>query len=112
MDGKKKDELASRLEGASWGAFLLWVGIGFLVGIDWGVGLLGVAVITLGTQFIRSTAKLGVEGFWVVVGIFFALAGLWHLLGVGVDFGPIALVAAGAAVVLASILGHKHRHSD
>jgi hypothetical protein len=86
MDGKKKDELASRLEGASWGAFF--------------------------TQFIRSTAKLGVEGFWVVVGIFFALAGLWHLLGVGVDFGPIALVAAGAAVVLASILGHKHRHSD
>jgi len=110
MDETVRRELASRLEAASWGAFLLWVGFCFLMEIRWGVGLLGVAAITLGTQAIRAVKKLKIEGFWIVMGCLIAGSGLWHVLGIGADFGPIVLVAAGVAILATAVFGNKHRH--
>ncbi len=109
MDATTKREFRSRLEIASWGALLLWVGFCFIVEIRWGVGLLGVAVVILGSQAIRAITKLGIQGGWVIFGSLFAGAGLWHIVDVGVDFGPIVLVAAGVAVLLTAVFGNKHR---
>lgn len=58
--------LAQRLDAAGWGLFFIWVGISLLTGISWGVGLLGVAVITLGGQAARKYFGLGLEGLWLV----------------------------------------------
>lgn len=98
-----------RLASASWGALLLWVGACFVIGLNWGIGLIGVAVVIWLTQALRVGLKLGAEGLWVAVGILFAAAGLWDLFEIRVPFVPLVLIAAGAALLLAAIVGGRRR---
>ncbi len=64
-----------------------------------GIGLLGVAAITLGVQLVRRLRGLPLETFWIVVGIAFAIGGLWELFDVRTPLAPIVLVAAGVALL-------------
>ena len=43
-----------KLSAVGWGAFFIWIGIAFLTNITWGVGLLGVGVITLAGEAVRK----------------------------------------------------------
>jgi cytochrome c oxidase subunit IV len=73
-DEKKTTEqthAAKMLEVVGWGLFFIWIGISFLVKFHIGIGLLGVAVITLGTQMARKIYGLKMEGFWIIVGLLF-----------------------------------------
>jgi hypothetical protein len=92
--------LAAKLGAASWGVFFIWLGIAFLAGLSFGIGLLGVGLITLGAQVARWAFHLPMEGFWVVVGILFLAGGLWALLAIGLPFVPILLLVAGVAILL------------
>lgn len=102
--------LERRLGTASWGAFLLWVGICFVVGLSWGIGLIGVAIIIWLMQAIRGALKLGGEGLWLAIGALFGAAGLWDLFDVQVAFVSVVLVAIGAALLLAALVGGRKRH--
>jgi hypothetical protein len=63
------------------GLLFIWVGIAALANLGWGVGLLGVGIIGLAAQVVRAThLGLPVEGFGVVVAIFFFVGGAWELL--------------------------------
>jgi len=94
--------VAHRLDAAAWGLFFVWVGIALIADIGWGVGLLGVGIITLAAQFARKRFGLAREGFWLVVGLLFVLGGVWELLGVQFSLVPLVLIAAGVALLVSA----------
>jgi hypothetical protein len=102
----KDGHLAQRLDAAGWGLFFIWVGAALLMDLSWGVGLVGVAVITLGGQAARRYCGLGLQGFWIVCGGLFLVGGLWELLQMQVGLVPILLIVAGAAL-LVSVFGRR-----
>jgi hypothetical protein len=92
-----------KLDAAAWGLFFVWVGVALLANIGWGLGFLGVGVITLGGQLARKYFNLGVEGFWVVVGLLFVLGGVWEFLGIQFSLVPLVLIVAGVALLLSAM---------
>ncbi len=75
-----KNQLNQKLQAIGWGLFFIWMGIGFLTDVGWGVGLVGVGIITLGVQAVRRHYRLRLKGFWVAVGVCFLFGGIWDLL--------------------------------
>ncbi len=100
--------LVNKLDAVGWGLFFVWIGIALLADVGWGVGLLGVGVIAIGAQLARKYFALPIEGFWVVIGIAFAVCGLWELLNIkaSVPGGilPILCVVAGIMILLSAFL--------
>jgi hypothetical protein len=109
QDAAKNANMARKLDAAGWGLFFIWTGIALLAGISWGIGLVGVGIITLVGQAARRHFGLRFDGFWVVVGILFAVRGIWELAGVELALTPILLVAAGIALLL-SVFGDPNSH--
>lgn len=103
----EQHELAKKLEAAGWGAFFLWVGIALLWDVGWGVGLLGIGLITLAGQAARKYFNLKLEGFWVVVGVLFVLGGLGTLYEVQLPLVPIVLIVAGVALLISVFTGKR-----
>ncbi len=91
---------SSKFDAIGWALFFIWVGTAWLAEVGVGIGLLGVAVITLGMQLARRLFDLPVEGFWIIVGIGFALAGTWHLMGPDKPLAPYVLIAIGVAMLI------------
>lgn len=107
----KNSGLAKKLDVAGWGLFFIWVGTALLVDLSWGIGLVGVAVITLGAQAVRKYFGLAVEGFWLVCGLVFLVGGLWEMYQVEVSLVPILLIVAGGALLVSLAFG-THRGAD
>jgi hypothetical protein len=95
--------VAHKLDAVAWGLFFVWVGIALIANIGWGLGLLGVGVITLGGQVARKYFGLAVERFWLVVALFFVLGGVWELLGLQFSLVPIMLIVAGMALLFSAM---------
>jgi hypothetical protein len=91
--------------------FLIWVGVAWVVDVGWGIGLLGVAAITLGMQAARKMSGVTVEGFWVLVGIGFAVAGLWEYLDIQLPLAPFVLIAIGLALLVWAVRSKSARGS-
>ena len=90
----------SRFDAVGWALFLIWVGVAWLAGVGWGVGLLGVAAIVLGMQALRRAFGVRVERFWVLVGLGFAVAGLWEWLEIQRPLAPFVLIAIGVFLLI------------
>lgn len=103
-------ELAGKLGSVGWALFLIWIGIAFLANLGFGVGLLGVGVITLGVQAARRFCDLKLEGLWVVIGLLFVVGGLWKVFELRLPLAPVVLIVAGI-VLLVSIFRGKHPKS-
>jgi predicted phage tail protein len=97
--------VAHKLDAVAWGLFFVWVGVALLANTGWGLGFLGVGVITLGGQLARKYFSLGVERFWVVVGLLFVLGGVWELLVIQLSLVPMVLIVAGVALLLSAMRG-------
>ena len=95
-----RHDRASKFDAAGWALFFIWVGIAWLAEVSVAVGLLGVATITLGMQGARKIYGVPVEGFWVLVGLGFAVAGLWQWFDLGKPFAPVVLIAIGVALLV------------
>ena len=95
--------VAHKLDAAAWGLFFVWVGVALIANLGWGLGLLGVGVITLGGQLARKYFILTVERFWIVVGLLFVLGGVWELLGLQFSLVPILLIVVGVALLLSAV---------
>jgi hypothetical protein len=100
QDEPDDQKLSHKLDAMGWGLFFIWIGVVFLASIEAGLALVGIGAITLAMQVIRRSLGLSMEGFWVVVGVCFALGGAWNLSGTGLPLIPILLILAGAAIFL------------
>lgn len=107
--------LTKMLDTVGWGVFFIWVGIAFLANAGWGVGLLGTGIVALGAQGARSYFSLTVNRFGLMLGVFFAMAGIFRLLDIQLDKTqipawalPILLIVLGVAI-LASLWLHRPR---
>lgn len=98
-----KESLVKKLEAAAWGVFFIWIGVAWLANVGWGVGLLGVGIITLAGQVVRKSLALEMEGFSVLVGCLFALGGIWELFSIRVEFVPVLAIVAGALLLVSAL---------
>lgn len=100
----------SRFDTAGWALFFIWVGVVWLADVGIGIGLLGVATITLGMQALRKVCRVRVDGFWVLVGVGIGAAGIWQLTGIDQPLAPFFLIAAGVALLIWNVWsrsGHR-----
>lgn len=100
MDFMERHERGSRFDIIGWALFFVWVGVAWLAGLSLATGLLGVAVILLGMQGIRGGVGVQVEWFWVLVGLGFAVAGLWQWLDIQKPLAPFVFIIIGIAALL------------
>jgi len=92
-------ERAKSLEAAGWGLVLLWLGITSLFTLGWPAFLIGLGVIALGMQGLRSMWQIPVEGFWLILGVIFIVAGVSESFGASFPFVPVALILFGLAAL-------------
>lgn len=97
--------LANKLDSIGWGLFFIWVGIAMFGNLDWGTGLLGVGIVTIGGQALRKYFGLRIEAFWIVVGIFFALGGVWEIFNVQFGILPFLCIAGGITLLVSKSAG-------
>lgn len=95
----RRHDRSNKFEAVGWALFFIWVGIAWLADVGLGVGLLGVAAIILGMQGVRWISEVPVEGFWVVVGLGFAVAGAWQWFDVQLPLAPLVFIAIGLALL-------------
>lgn len=95
--------VGKKLDAAAWGLFFVWVGVALIASLGWGLGLVGIGIITLAAQLARRYFGLAVEGFWVVIGLLFVVGGAWDLFAVQANLVPIVLIVAGAALLLSTL---------
>ncbi len=98
---------ASKLDTVGWGLFFIWVGVAWLMDLGLAIGLLGVAVITLGVQLVRKFRGFPVEIFWIVVGGALGVGGLWEFYDIETPLAPIVLVIAGIAILAWRFSRHR-----
>ena len=96
--------LDKKLESAGWALFFIWIGIALLAHVGWGVGLLGVGIITLGAQAARKYFGLKLEGFWVAVGFLFVVGGFCRLVNVQLGLLPTLCIVAGVALLVPTLI--------
>lgn len=101
-----KSDWAGRLDTIGWALFFIWVGIAFLLDFGFGIGLVGIGLITLGVQIARTRHSLKAETFWVIIGVLFVLGGFWQLFEPDIPLIPILLIVAGL-IVLLSVMRKK-----
>lgn len=99
---------AKTLDAAGWGLLLVWLGITTLFAFNWPVFLIGLGVLVLGMQAVRSSWRLQVEGFWIILGIVFIAAGVAESFGTSFPLVPAALILFG----LATLYGVYRRLND
>jgi hypothetical protein len=103
--------LNRKLVATGWGLFFIWMGIALFGHIDWGAGLLGVGIITLGAQAARKYFDLKLEGFWLAVGFLFVVGGSCKLFNVHLGLVPILCIVAGIALLVSIFVG-RARNSE
>jgi len=113
-DPAARRSLEKKLDEWGWGLFFIWVAIAFLADMGWGLGLMGVGIITLGEQAARVSFGLGLDGFWTVLGLMFLVGGGWELMfETGFPLIPVGLFMIGVtfiwSAVRGSFAGRHHR---
>lgn len=99
----ERHERGSKFDAIGWALFFIWVGVAWLADFGLGAGLFGVAAITLGMQGIRKIYGVPIEGLWVLVGLGFAMAGLWQWIDIQKPLAPFIFIAIGIAVLLRGV---------
>ncbi len=115
MEESKRDEagqdtraLVKRLDAVGWGIFFVWIGIASVADVGWGAGLLGVGVITLGTQAARRYFGLPVERLWLVIGIVFAVWGAFEMFKI--HLGGALLIIVGIVIIVSALMRKPQHH--
>lgn len=107
-----KGRVETVVAACGWGLFFIWTGIALFTHVGWGAGLLGVGIITLGAQATRKYFGLRLDVFWVTVGFFFVIGGVWELLNVQFGIIPILCVAVGFVLIVSTLVRKPGRDSS
>ena len=101
-----KAELDGRLTSISWALFLIMAGGLLLVpstSLPPGSWLIGVGVIMLGLNVVRSLNGIRMSTLTTLLGIIALVAGLGDFAGVNVPVLPVLIILVGAAIILRNI---------
>ncbi len=98
------------IESTAWGLLFLWIGAALLARFDWGVGLMGAGAIILGAQLWRSNAGLRIEGFSILLGSLFLVAGASSLLGLDIDLFPLLFILGGVLLLASAWKNRSQRN--
>lgn len=107
--GRTSEERAldRKIDAAGWGVLFLWIGVALLAGVGWGVGLVGVGVITIAAQAWRKRLGVKVDQFSVVVGVLFAIIGIWNVFELRVDLVPLLFIVGGVGLLASAWRTHR-----
>ena len=61
---------------------------------------------------ILTVRPVNVEGFWVLVGLGFAVGGLWEWLDIQLPLAPIVLIAVGVALLFWRVWPKSRRNGS
>ncbi len=100
----ERHDRTGTFDAIGWALFFIWVGAAWFAGLSFGAGLLGVAIITLGMQGVRKLFDVGVEGFWIFVGIAMAIGATWELLEIERPLAPLVLIVVGLVILYWGVL--------
>lgn len=104
VDGiERKVALDRLLDGIGWGAFLIAIGILWLMPeglIPHGSWLIALGVIMLAVNAARYLFGIEMNGFTLFAGIMAVFAGTGTALGVNLPLFPIALIVIGVCMLL------------
>ena len=90
------------------GILLTWVGSAWLLNLGWGVGLLGIGAIFIGSQVWRAKVdKLPPLWDWAAFGLLFLLGGMAALLGMDIRIAPGIVLITGCWVLLMERKKHQ-----
>ncbi len=99
-----KADLDRRLTSISWALFLIMVGgILLLPTVPPGTWLIGVGIIMLGLNVVRSLSGIRMSAVTTVLGIVALAAGLGDFAGVDVPVFPLLIILVGAAIIVRNI---------
>jgi hypothetical protein len=98
-------ELTRKVDAAAWALFFIWTGIAVWTNLGLGGAMLGVGLIMIAALAMRKYLGLKMEAVWLVVGVLFIVGGLWGMLDMKVPLGPILLIVAGVAILIAALGG-------
>jgi len=104
---KKEESLSRKMDMGTWGFFLIWIGVAIILDLGWSIGLLGVGIIIIAENIIRSYKRLKMDRFWLFVGLVCLIAGSWEIFNIRESFISIILIAAG--VLLLFSVFHESR---
>ena len=100
----------------AWGAFFIWWGVTELAGsLPEGVGLIGIGLILLGLNLVRSMKGILTSGFTTVLGILALVWGGLELAGVvlGLPFElpvfAILLIVLGVSLIAGQMIGNRNQ---
>ena len=96
----ESSERESLLDAIGWSLFFIWIGVAWLIGVESGYILLGIGILTLLVQAARRLFGVRVEGFWVLIGCGFFVAGYWELWNLNIPLAPVILIAAGVGILV------------
>jgi len=102
----KKTDLDKQLDTIGWALFLIMIGGLWLApegAVPEGAWLIGTGAIILGLTWIRHINGLGINGFWMVMGILALGTGLSAVFGLTIPVFPILLIIIGLSVILKPI---------
>lgn len=111
MDSAAKDSRATRngpshsVDSIAWALFFIWIGVAILAGVSWGWSLIGIGLIILGAELVRSTRRLPTSGFWIACGIVLLVGGLWVLFNLSWPLVPVLLILFGLVVLGKALAG-------
>lgn len=95
--------LDRRYQAITWGAGFVWVGVLSLIpGDQSGIGVLGIGLILLVLNLVRSLSQIPINGFTTIIGLLASTLGLAVLLrpvfnfpNIELDLFPIMLIVIG-----------------
>jgi hypothetical protein len=112
MDKLQTSDL--NLDTIAWGAFFIWWGITELLGsLPEGVGAIGVGLILLGLNMVRSMKGIPGSGFTTILGILALVWGGLELVGVALSLPfelsifAILLIVLGVSLVAGQLIGSR-----
>lgn len=92
---KRWKALARQLSALAGGAAAIWLGIVFLLGLGWGIGLMGIGMILLIEQLARRRFGLAHDLYWTAAGALALIGGMLLESGYDVRIGPLILILIG-----------------
>ena len=104
------------LDTLAWGAFFIWWGITELFGsLPEGVGALGVGLILLGLNMVRSMKGIPTSGFTTILGILALVWGGLELAGAALSLPfelpvfAILLIVLGVSLIAGQMVGSRNQ---